>query len=366
MVKRIVLTGGPCAGKTTVLSSIEEMLTEKGYTILIVNESATELIKGGIKINKVGIINFQRLIIKYQLEKEKIYDDAVKFMPSDEKVVIIYDRGLMDNKAYVNNKIFKRLLKELNLKEIDLMDRYDMVIHLVTAADSKEKFYTLENNNARSESIDEAKELDKKTMNAWVGHSNLKIIDNSIDFESKINKTLDTINKLLGEPTSLKYQRKYLIDLNESNLDLNEDNSTKIDIIQTYIGNFHYEKRLRKRILNGEETYFLTVQFPNISCSKKVITNQKISKKEYEKIYMSNKDKYVINKRRYAFTKDKKYFKLDIFNDIENLAILEVDVRDYNETINIPSNIKVISEVTDNVNYNNYNIAKNNNLKVEV
>jgi len=30
-----------------------------------------------------------------------------------------------------------------------LMNRYDQVIHLVTAADGKEEFYTTENNEAR-------------------------------------------------------------------------------------------------------------------------------------------------------------------------------------------------------------------------
>lgn len=365
MVKKIVLTGGPCAGKTTALSNIEETLTEKGYIVLIVGESATELIKGGIKVTNVGLMNFQKLILKHQLQKEKVYDEATKFIPRSKKVVIIYDRGLIDNKAYIGQNKFNKLLNELNLNEIDLMDRYDMVIHLVTAADGKEEYYTLENNNARSESASEACELDKKTINAWLGHNNLKIIDNSTNFEDKINRTLDTINNLLGEPTSLRYQRKFLVDLNKSKFEFNEDNSTKIDIVQTYLGNYNYEKRLRKRIYNGETSYFLTVQLPKNNSSKRVITNQKINEKDYEKIYMFDNNKYEINKTRYTFTKDKQYFKLDVFNDIENFAILEIDVKDENEMINIPNNIKVIKEVSNDKNYDNYNIAKSNNLKVK-
>ena len=46
---KIVLTGGPCAGKTTALSKIEEHLEECGYKVMVVSESATELIKGGIR-----------------------------------------------------------------------------------------------------------------------------------------------------------------------------------------------------------------------------------------------------------------------------------------------------------------------------
>ena len=69
MVKRIVLTGGPCAGKTTILSKIEQDLLERGYKVFIVRESATELINGGITPHQsgVGILNFQKLIlVKYK------------------------------------------------------------------------------------------------------------------------------------------------------------------------------------------------------------------------------------------------------------------------------------------------------------
>ena len=34
-IKKIVLTGGPCAGKTTAIQEIEKEFTEKGYLVLI-------------------------------------------------------------------------------------------------------------------------------------------------------------------------------------------------------------------------------------------------------------------------------------------------------------------------------------------
>ena len=81
IVGKIVLTGGPCAGKTSALTKIEEELTEKGYKVFIVSESATELIKGGIKPfgrMPIDLIKFQNLILKYQYEKEKIYVKYLK------------------------------------------------------------------------------------------------------------------------------------------------------------------------------------------------------------------------------------------------------------------------------------------------
>jgi hypothetical protein len=47
---------------------------------------------------------------------------------------------------------------------------------LVSAADGAENFYSKENNEARYESIKEAVELDKKLINAWVGHPHFSVI----------------------------------------------------------------------------------------------------------------------------------------------------------------------------------------------
>lgn len=44
---RICLTGGPCAGKTTALSTLTQVLTQRGYRVLQVPEAATMLMKGG-------------------------------------------------------------------------------------------------------------------------------------------------------------------------------------------------------------------------------------------------------------------------------------------------------------------------------
>ena len=44
---RIVLTGGPCAGKTTAITSIADRLRDLGYTVYIVPEAATMIFSSG-------------------------------------------------------------------------------------------------------------------------------------------------------------------------------------------------------------------------------------------------------------------------------------------------------------------------------
>ena len=61
------------------------------------------------------------------------------------KIVLLCDRGCMDGSAYLSKKLWNILINEygINIKKIR-DERYDLVIHLSTAADGAEKFYTLQ------------------------------------------------------------------------------------------------------------------------------------------------------------------------------------------------------------------------------
>lgn len=364
LIGKIVLTGGPCAGKTTALARIEEELTEKGYRVFIVSESATELIKGGIKpfgISSFDLLKFQELIFQYQLSKERIYDEAVMSLPSNEKCVIIYDRGIMDNKAYISDEQFHTILNKFNFKESTLLENYDMIIHLVTAADGKEEYYTLSNNTARSETVDEAIFLDRKTANAWIGHNNLKIIDNRTEFDEKLNRVMDCIHNLLGNPIPIKHQRKFEIDLEKSNLDyIINGYHNKVFIEQTYLKkalqDSKQEIRLRKKVYKDQTIYYYTVQRKIDVGLSQIVIDTKITEKDYYKIIAMYDEQSTIKKTRYSFVKNKQYFKLDIFED-NFLAILEIEPTNENQIINIPSELSVIKEVTNDSEYLNSSIA---------
>jgi len=355
---KIVLTGGPCAGKTTALSKIEEHLEEYGYKVMVVSESATELIKGGIRPfgeHKLDLDYFQTLMVKYQLDKEKVYEMAANSLSDD--VVIIYDRGVIDNKAYINQSKFDEILSSYGLKELSLMDNYDMVLHLVTAADGAENFYTLGNNSARTETVDEAKALDSKTVNAWLGHSNLKIIDNSTNFEDKLKRVLDSINNLLGLPKTSKKQIKFLVDLDRS--DLSKLDSEKIHIEQYYLDTDN-EVRLRKRTLKGDSTYYYTEQIKGMDGVSTVLIDKKITEKDFHKKLLTSNGFSRIEKDRYSFVYNKKYYRLDI---MDGYGLLEVDGE---EKIELPDFLHILDEVTNNPNYQNKNLAKSKKEKVKV
>ena len=92
-ITKIVITGGPCAGKTTAMSWIQNNFSKMGYTVLFVPETATELISGGVAPWTCGSnADYQTCQMQLQLFKETIFEQGAATMPAD-KVLIVCDRG---------------------------------------------------------------------------------------------------------------------------------------------------------------------------------------------------------------------------------------------------------------------------------
>lgn len=196
-MKKIVITGGPCAGKTTALSIIRKTYEEKGYTVIIVPETATELLFGGVAIDSMETRLFQKTLLKLQLHKEECFLKAASDM-NCEKIVMFFDRGAIDGKGYMKDDEFLQNLDELSLKEDELFDRYDAVICLETAAKAPGNLYQTENNFVRFESQEEALSVDKRLYEVWHTHKNFKLIHADSDFDKKINSLMDTIEMILN------------------------------------------------------------------------------------------------------------------------------------------------------------------------
>ena len=358
-ISKIVLTGGPCAGKTTAITWINNYFSKRGYTILFVPETATELITNGIAPWTCETnYDYQRFQIRLQKVKEQIFDDAAKKMKND-KILIVCDRGILDNKAYMKDIEFKRILNELGTSETQERDSYDAIFHLVSAAKGKENAYTLANNIARTENIEEARKIDDKIISAWTGHPHFRIIDNSTEFEEKLEKLLKEIASFLGEPEPFEIERKFLIYYPNIKELENMSNCTKVDISQTYLkSNDDMERRVRARGINGDYLYYLTEK-RKISNIKRVEIERKLTQNEYLALLMESNNKlHTIHKTRYCLSENNQYFEIDIYPEWDNQAIMEIELSSENEIIKTPEFIKIIKEVTDDNDYRNYQMAK--------
>lgn len=362
MIKRVVLTGGPGSGKTSVLTSIVKHFQSSDYKVLVVPETATELINGGVKCfgdNAISLIDFQEIVLRLQLEKEALYEKAAECL--GDNVLIIYDRGTVDNCAYMSDEEFKEVLNRLGniTNKQELLDRYDLVINLV----SRKDFYTTENNQARSEGVEEALALGVTTLNTWTGHKNLKIVLPKDELQEKINEVLNHVNKVLNLE-QVKRQEKYLINLKESNLIPILEINKKQKIVQDYlVSEENEEVRVRKVTFDGSISYYLSV-FNIKDDGKKVLAKERIlSEKEYEGLlqYKDNRYKTIV-KNRYYFSNNGSYMYLDIFDGDLEVGILEINVNN-NEVINMPEYLSVIDKVSNREEYQNKNIALKDNKK---
>ena len=358
-ISKIVLTGGPCAGKTTALTWINNYFSKRGYTVLFVPETATELITNGVAPWTCGTnYDYQTFQMKLQKVKEQIFDDAARTMKSD-KIIIVCDRGILDNKAYMKDVEFKRLLKEFGTNETKERDSYDAVFHLVSAAKGKQEVYTLANNAARTESVEDAKKLDDKIISAWTGHPHFRIIDNSTEFEEKLERLLKEIASFLGEPEPFEIERKFLIAYPNIKELENMPNCTKVDITQTYLKNEgDTERRVRARGIDGDYLYYLTEK-RKISNLKRIETERKLTQDEYLALLMESDNKlHTIHKTRFCLSENNQYFEIDIYPEWDNQAIMEIELSSEDEIIKTPEFIKIIKEVTDDESYKNYQMAK--------
>lgn len=358
-IKKVVITGGPCAGKTTAMSWIQNAFTQKGYAVLFVPETATELITGGVAPWTCGTnADYQKCQMKLQIEKEKVFCEAAKTMRSD-KVLIVCDRGALDNKAYMDELEFSTVLKGMGVNEVELRDNYDAVFHLVTAAKGAEECYTTANNAARRESVEEAARLDDKLISAWTGHPHFRVIDNSTDFQNKLRRLISEIASFLGEPEPYEIERKYLIAYPDIQWLENEPKCQRIEIIQTYLkSDSEEEVRIRQRGINGNYVYYKTVK-RKISDMKRVEIEQRLSQAEYLTLLMdADTTRRQIRKTRYCLTYCGQYFEIDIYPFWQDKAIAEIELSNENDEIVFPEQIKVIKEVTGDEAYKNASLAK--------
>lgn len=359
-ITRIVVTGGPCAGKTTAMSWIQNAFSKIGYAVLFVDETATQLISGGAApwLNTSNR-HFQWHLLQLQKAKEQAFMDIAQTMKAD-KILVVCDRAAMDNCAYMTEQDFGWVLQQLNTDRVALRDNYDAVFHLVTAAKGAEKYYTLANNQARTETVEEARALDDKLIAAWAGHPHLRVIDNSTDFNEKMMRLIREITAFLGEPSPMEIERKFLIARPSPRALEKRNGCEKVDIIQTYLKSDdpQEERRIRQRGKNGSYIYFMTRK-KKVSDRKRIEIEERLSQEEYLALLMeADPTCRPIRKERYCLSENGLYYEIDLYPGWKDQAIMEIELRSEDQEIIFPEGIDVIREVTGEDAYSNHTMAR--------
>ena len=360
-IKKIVLTGGPCAGKTTALVKVIEHFTSLGYKVFTIPEVPTMFTQSGMNYltkNEKFFFEGEKATFLTQIGLEDSFSRMAETL--DQPVIIVCDRGTMDISIFLSADFWNRIISEQGYSNTQLRERYDAVLHLVSAADGAEQYYTTANNAQRLEKADEAglqiaRELDKKIVSAWKGHPHLRVINNHEDFENKLNRVLKEISNVLGIPQPIEEERKYIVKL------VGEvPNAIDSDIVQTYLsGEPGSEIRLRRRSFEGGKYVYVHTSKKRISDKEQVETERQINANLYESM-LQQADPYraTIRKHRKSFIWKGQYFELDSFSEpVKDLMILETKGIAKRESVKFPPFIQVLEDITGNTHYYNYNIA---------
>jgi len=193
----VVLTGGPCGGKSSALKYLTSAIKELEINVFTVPESATILLSNGgvfpgINSAKSVLLSFEAILLNLQIVLENSFIDLA--YDSGYRSVLLLDRGAIDISAYMPASSWNDLLRYMNWSEKSLTERYDLVCHLVTAADGAIEFYTLTNNTARSETSQDAIIMDKRCADTWKNvHTKVITIDNRTKFKEKMSRVTNIV-----------------------------------------------------------------------------------------------------------------------------------------------------------------------------
>jgi len=374
-VYKLVLTGGPCGGKTTGQDRLATFFEQLGWKVFTVPETATILLGGGVKFAELSpeqAYEFQKDLLLTLIKIEDVFFHQAELI-KDKNVLVICDRGAMDPSAYMDTESWEQLLKDSKLIVNDIRERrYDQIVHMVSAADGAENYYTLANNATRKEGLNQAVAQDRQTRTVWIGHPYVDIVDNAdcTKFDDKILKLCQVVCDRVG----VNYQdrlsknskkRKWLI------IGFDADKFPKFEefsVAHDYLLADHsdLQVRIRKRCQNNRSTYTITTR--QFLKDETIETRMQMTEREYYK-YLSMKDgsRSTLHKKRRCFTYGNQYFHLDIYVKPyppacqgRQLMVLETyTTKPPGDPLpELPSFLNVAREITNDSNFSMYNLAK--------
>ncbi|XP_037973868.2 TRPL translocation defect protein 14 isoform X2 [Plutella xylostella] len=287
--------------------------------------------------------------------------------------LIICDRGAMDASAFISKEVWEAMLAANSWNSVELRDnRYNHIVHMVSAANGAEDFYSTEEHACRSEGVELARELDYNAAAAWVGHPYFDVIDNSTDFDKKINRLIACVCQKIGIDTGDRLnvnskKRKFLVKTPlpaESEFPPFQD----FDVVHNYLQSDlrKAQARLRKRGQKGHWSYIHTVRRFHPSNGQSVEVRTQLNHRDYLNLLPQRDDAhFTIFKKRRCFIYNNQYYQLDIYRQpthprCRGLVLLETYSAAYEQDkllASLPKFLQIEREVTGDHAYSMYNLS---------
>jgi predicted ATPase len=184
--RRIVITGGPGAGKTAVLELVRLFFCEHVKTL----PEAAGIVFGG-RFPRSDRPPLRRAAQRAIFHIQRELESAVE---TENAAVVLCDRGTLDCAAYWlgEGDLFAAVG---TTRDVELA-RYDAVIHLRTPTSAEAYNH---DNPLRLESIDEAAAIDAQIASQWSAHPRRFVVEATEDFLHKAARALALLREELPE-----------------------------------------------------------------------------------------------------------------------------------------------------------------------
>lgn len=187
--RRVVLTGGPGAGKTAILEVLRLVYRDQ---VSVLPEAASILFGGGFprRGSDAARRAAQRAIFRVQRELERMAEEEAA------APVALCDRGTLDGLAYWPGP-HESFFSDLGADPALELARYHGVIHLRPPSNGHGYNHV---NPVRTESAEEAAHIDARIEAAWAAHPRRVIIESADQFVDKVAKALEAVKTLTAGP----------------------------------------------------------------------------------------------------------------------------------------------------------------------
>ena len=199
---RIAITGGPCGGKTIAVGRLGAADWGGAFDAYPVQEVASIIIATGLRkatTSGTGIVRFQRCNMQVQRAIEDAVATALEDAARTRRRSSFTIAGFWIPAGFLPRRKFEALMEAERLSVGRVLRRYDMVVHMVTAASGAERFYTRKHAVKRFESLEAARKIDARILEAWSAHPRLVVVKSRRDFEDKIEETIAAVREFVGE-----------------------------------------------------------------------------------------------------------------------------------------------------------------------
>ena len=131
-----------------------------------------------------------------------------------------------------------------------------------------------------------------------------------------------------------------------------------MEIIQTYLHSEDgQDRRVRQRGENGTFLYYETVKH-TLPGGQTVELSRRITDREYLNLLLdADTDRRQLRKTRFCMTYGKQSLKIDLYPFWHKQAMVQLHMRDENEPVDLPPQLRLIREVTGVKEYKNSSLA---------